>query len=232
MILDEAEKVDQTPEMMSILKTSYDFRKQVYRINQFTYKPEKFFTYCSNYIIGERHPSQNIAKGVLDRTFSLIVYFGKPEYDIKEILNPTETGGEVYEYLYNEIMEFRKVLFVYRLIHFKDAIPNIDIGITWRNKDLVKHCLHLFSIPKSEDEIKIYKEIENTFQTLLKIKNNKKDFTIEAALIPIILSLMEKSKTKIISFSEFWNELKYQINGYFDEKKPNKYHTEELWNHL
>ncbi len=39
---------------------------------------------------------------------------------------------------------------------------------------------------------------------------------------------MEKSKTKTIAFSDFWSELKDNINGYFDEKKPNEYHTEEF----
>lgn len=31
---------------------------------------------------------------------------------------------------------------------------------------------------------------------------------------------MEISKTKTISFTEFWNELKYPISDYFDEKNP------------
>jgi hypothetical protein len=42
LILDEAKKIDKSSEMMSILKTGYDFRKQVSRITQFTGKPEKF----------------------------------------------------------------------------------------------------------------------------------------------------------------------------------------------
>src|SRR3954447_24421922 len=77
-------------------------------------------------------------------------------------------------------------------------------------------------------KIKIYKDLDNTFQTFLKIKNNKKDFSLEATLIPIIIDLMEKSKTKIISFTDFWSELKDKLNGYFDEKKPNEYPTEEF----
>jgi hypothetical protein len=51
---------------------------------------------------------------------------------------------------------------------------------------------------------------------------------LEATLIPIIIDLMEKSKTKIISFTDFWSELKDKLNGYFDEKKPNEYPTEEF----
>jgi hypothetical protein len=220
LILDEAERIDQSPEMMSILKTGYDFKKQVSRINQNSGKPEKFYTYCSKYIIGERPPSQNIARGVMDRTFANIVFIGNPKYDIKEILNPTETGGDEYKNLFNEIIEFRKLLFVYRIMHFKDAIPNTDIGISGRNKELVKPYLQLFSNPQTEEDKKIYKEIENTFQILLKIKNDKKSFTLESALFPIIIELMHETKTKIITFSDFWDRLKDNIKGHFDEKNP------------
>jgi len=38
------------------------------------------------------------------------------------------------------------------LIHFKDAIPNIDIDISGRNKELVKTYLQLFSNSKLDDE--------------------------------------------------------------------------------
>jgi len=52
---------------------------------------------------------------------------------------------------------------------------------------------------------------------------------MEATLISIIIDLMEKkSKTKIISFIDFWSELKDKLNGYFDEEKPNEYPTEEF----
>ncbi len=227
LILDEAERIDQSPEMMSILKTGYDFKKQVSRINQFNGKPEKFYTYCSKYIIGERPPSPILARGVNDRTFANTVFIGDPKHDIKEILNPTETGGEEYKNLFKEIIEFRKLLFVYRLIRFRCAIPNTDIGIIGRSKELVKPYLQLFSNPKTEEDKKIYQEIENTFQTLLKIKSNKKDFTLEAAIIPIVIELMHESKKKIVTFSEFWDRLKNSIKGHFDEKKPNEYQTED-----
>ena len=39
---------------------------------------------------------------------------------------------------------------------------------------------------------------------------------------------MEKSKIHIITFSDFWHVLKDNINGHFDEKKPNEYHTEDF----
>jgi len=89
LILDEAEKVDQSIDMIPILKSGYAFNKKVSCINSFTGKPELFFAFCQMMIIGERPPSPNIAKGVNERILGDVIYFGNPQYDIKEILNPT-----------------------------------------------------------------------------------------------------------------------------------------------
>lgn len=228
LILDEAEKVDQSQDMMSLLKTGYDIRKQVSRINQISMKPERFFPFCQKIIIGERPPSPNIAKGVNERILGETVYFGNPQYDIKEILNPTDTGSEEFKTLFNEIDTLRKTLIIFRLQHFRDNIKNIDIGISWRNKELVKPYLQLFSNPKTESDVQVYKEIKNTFQIFLKIKNNKKEFTLERALLPIIIDLMKLSNTSVVKFSDFWNKILTDIRGNFDEKRPNEYHTEDF----
>ena len=86
----------------------------------------------------------------------------------------------------------------------------------------------MFSNVKTEGDKKTFQEIENTFKTLLEIKNNKKEFTLEAAIIPIIVDLMDESKTKTITFSIFWTKLQDYIKGRLDEKKPNEYHTEDF----
>lgn len=228
LVLDESEKIDKSDEMMAILKTGYDIKKLVSRINQYSGKPEKFHTYCYKLIIGEKPPGINKAKGVLDRTFQLTTFYGIPSFNIKEVLNPTSTGGDELKQLLNEIMEFRNLLFIYRLVHFRDVINNIDIELTGRNNELVKPCLQLFSNPVTEEDKKMYFEIKNTFIKLLKLKSSKKDFTIEAAFLPIITKLMQESRTKTVTFSDFWEELKRHITGKQDEKKPNEFHTEEF----
>ncbi|MGD9534129.1 MAG: hypothetical protein AB7V56_10205 [Candidatus Nitrosocosmicus sp.] len=229
LVMDEFDKIDQSPQIMAILKTGYDFKKIVSKVNQYTGIPEKFYTYCPKYIIGEKPPSMGVAYGVMDRTFANIVYYGKPKYDIKEILNPTDTGGSDYRQLYNEIEELRKSLFVYRILHFKDKIKNIHVGIEGRNKELVKPYLQLFSDIKTVEDQKVYDELQRTFQILLKVKNEKKEFTIEATLLPLILQLMEEeSKIGTITFSYFWDTLQYHIRGKLDERKPNEYHSEEF----
>jgi hypothetical protein len=227
LILDEAEKVDQFIDMITLLKSGYAFNKKVSRINLNTGKPEQFFAFCIKMIIGERPPHPDIAKGVNERILGDIVYFGNPQYDIKEVLNTTDTGGEDLKVALREITEFRKLLFIYRMIHFNDRIENIDLGLTGRNKELVKPYLQLFSSFQTEEDKQTYHELENTFHTLIEIKNRKKNSSLEYALIPLVLELMEESKSNKIRFSDLWDRMQHHIKGKLNENKPNEYHTED-----
>jgi hypothetical protein len=76
------------------------------------------------------------AKGVLDRTFMFNTYNGKPKYDIKEILKPA--GDTKRQALLDELLDFRKLMLTYRLIHSEDTIVDIDIGVLGRHKELCK----------------------------------------------------------------------------------------------
>ncbi|MGD9533434.1 MAG: hypothetical protein AB7V56_06665 [Candidatus Nitrosocosmicus sp.] len=229
LVMDECDKIDQSSQMMGILKTGYDYKKIVTKVNPNTGVPEKFYTFSPKYIIGEKPPSLGVAYGVMDRTFANAVYYGKPTYDIKEILNPTDTGGQEYRQLYQEIEEYRKNLFVFRVLHFRDTIRNIDIGIEGRNKELVKPYLQLFSDVHTDEELAIYHELQETFKILLIRKNERKEFTIEATLLPLILQLMEEdSKVGTVTFSDFWEKMQYHIRGKLDEKRPNEFHTEDF----
>ncbi len=93
-------------------------------------------------IIDERSLSQSDAKGVLDRTFRINTYRGKPKHDIKEILNPQ--GNPERQRLLDELRDFRELMLIYRLIHFTDSIPDIDIGLDGRDKELCKPLIQLF----------------------------------------------------------------------------------------
>ena len=144
MVLEEADKIDKITELMAVLKTGYSYYGSVPKINQFTSKQEFFFTYCPKIIVSERSLNQSIAKGVNSRTFPINCIKGSTKNDIKEVLNPTNTGGPENKKLLKEIMQFRKLLLVYRLRHFKDPIPDLDIGVEGRDKELVKHSIQLF----------------------------------------------------------------------------------------
>ena len=220
MILEEAERIDKSPELMAILKTGYARNGRVPKINPNTLQQEFFFSFCHKVIISEKSLSQSIARGVNTRILPINCFKASAKYDIKEVLNPTDTGGPQNKELLNEIEDFRKLLLIYRLIHFKDTIPDLDIGVEGRDKELVKPLVQLFYGSNSLNLL-----IES-LQKFLDLKNGKKESSIDYALLPIISSLIKKNGPRIL-FRTFWNSLKENIPGKEDEKKPNEYHTED-----
>lgn len=219
IILEEADKIDKSPELMAVLKTGYSYYGTVPKINPYTLKQETFFTYCPKVIVSERSLNHSIARGVNSRTFPLNCFKGIAEHDIKEVLNPTNTGGPDNKELLQEIMDFRKLLLVYRLKHFKDPIPDLDINIEGRDKELVKYSIQLFY------GCKCLKQVTATLQTFLDIKNEKKDSTIESILLSIIHNQVVKNKITQIASSAVWEELTKEIPGTQAKDKPNEYHS-------
>src|SRR5829696_4540763 len=117
-------------------------------------------------------------------------------------------------------MSFRKLLLVYRLRHFKDVIPDLNIGVEGRDKELVKHSVQLFS------GCKCLNEVVETLQKFLDNKNDKKDSSIESILVSIVATLIKFNGPRISSKS-IWYELMQEIPGTLNEKNPNEYHTED-----
>jgi hypothetical protein len=217
IVMDEAEKIDKSPDTMNVLKSGYQFNAKISKINMNEEVQQWFYPYCLKFIIAERSPSQSDAKGVLDRTFLYTAYKGKPQYDIKEILNPA--GNERRQQLLDELVDFRKLMLIYRLIHFHNPISDIDIGLDGRDKELCKPLLQLFN------ETRSHAEIRSALKEFLDAKNQKKSNLIEAALHRIIVNLVSTLGEKVYS-SDIWNRIKAgSIEGYYDEKKPNVYET-------
>ena len=79
---------------MAVLKTESRIMEWFPKINPYTNKQEFFFTYCPKIIVSERSLNQSIARGVNSRTFPINCIKGSTKHDIKEILNPTNTGGQ------------------------------------------------------------------------------------------------------------------------------------------
>jgi hypothetical protein len=220
IVADEAEKIDQSSEIMGTLKTGYHIQGKVAKINLNNGKQEFYWTYCFKIIISERSPNQGKAKGVLDRMFIFNCFIGQPKYDIKEILNPA--GNKRRQELLDELTDFRKLMLMYRLIHFKDPIPDIDIEVDGRDKELCKPTIQLFY------NTNVQKEIESALQKFLNLKNQRKENTIEAALFPIIINLVSVCGREVYA-SKIWEMITSGTvtQGKYDERKPNEYHSSD-----
>jgi hypothetical protein len=205
LVLDEADKIDESTDMMNILKAGYDYNKKVPKTNTNAWKVEWFFAYCLKLIIAERSPSRYKAKGVLDRSLSFSTLPGEAELDIKEVTAGHERDPQL-DQASNELLDFRKLMLVYRLLHFEDSVVDIDIGVKRRNRELCKPYIRLFYGSAAQ------KEVEETFQTFLDTKNSKKAASIEAILIPVIIDLVDKEGIQVFS-SEIWKFIKQEIDG-------------------
>ncbi len=217
IVADEAEKIDKSSDIMTVLKTGYQIKGKVARMNMTNETQQFFHTYCLKMIIAERSPSQNDAKGVLDRTFLFTSYKGKPKHDIKEVLNPAGDSGR--QKLLDELTDFRKLMLAYRLLHSKDPIPDVDIGLDGRDKELCKPLIQLFNNTSSK------KIIRSALQSFLDLKNQRKSNLIEAALHPIIVNLVSQYGSRELTVNQIWSSIKETIDGTYDERKSNEFQS-------
>ncbi|NOJ32656.1 MAG: hypothetical protein DA329_11010 [Candidatus Nitrosocosmicus sp.] len=218
IVADEADRIDRVQEINSILKTGYQKKARVSRMNSTNTKQDFYFPYCFKLMLAESSPSLFTSKGILDRSFIINSYKGYPQYDIKEVRNPQ--GNPERQRLLDEINELRKLLLVYRIYHFKDPLPEIDVSFDGRDKELTKPQLQLFF------ETEIFNEIQETLQYFINKKNKKKEGTIEAMVYPIIVNLISK-KGREIATSTIWEWLPVYVEGRYDDKNSSIFHSSD-----
>jgi hypothetical protein len=221
IIADEADRIHQDKDMLSILKEGYAIGGKVPKINTNTLKQEFFYCYGFKIRIAEESLRSNITKGVIDRSFQIKASKGKPTHDIKEVLQPANRN-ERLEKLHNDLRSLQKLLLAYRLIHFTDLIPDIEIGLEGRDKELCKPLLQLFHNTKA------YPEVKSALQAFLDRKNKrKKNSAIEPVIYGLVVDLVSRIG-RTVTTSEIWNAITSGgIPGSYDSKKPNEYQTQD-----
>ena len=210
IIADESEGIDESPEIMSVLKDGYQTKHKVPRMDSDNKNPEWYYPFCFKIIICESSPSEYKAKGLLDRSFKIHTYKGFPEYDIKEIRNPQ--GNQSRQNKLFEINYLRKLLLIFKL-YYKVTLPEIDIGLDGRDKELCKPLIQLFYNSKSE------KEIERTLQYFVDLKNQRRLQSLEAQIYPIVIKAVSQYGNKILS-RDLWELITQNLDGELDEKNP------------
>ena len=152
LINDEAEKIDQSQELLSILKAGYSLKARTAKINTNTWSQEYFYPYGLKIMLAESQPRSIDSAGFFDRTFVISCYLGDPAYDLKEVIANVNDG--LKSQLYEKILSLRKRLLIYRMLHFYDYYDDIDTGLKGRNKELCKPLLQIFFKSKYFEEVK------------------------------------------------------------------------------
>ena len=129
-------------------------------------------------------PDKTKSKGFLERIIPLKSISGDPQYDISEVVN--DAGDEQFKKLYEELMNTRKLLLMYRLLHHNDAIPNVKLNLKNRYKQLTKPLIRLFQNSESLDGI-----IKSLSKYLIE-KNEEKINSLDSGLLFLIIDLVAK----------------------------------------
>lgn len=125
-------------------------------------------------------------------------------------LNPQ--GNVACQNRLDRLRSFRKLMLIYRLIHFNDSVQDINTGLKRRNRELSKPILQLFYSCKHE----IQTEIKSMLEHFLAIKKHRKENTIEVALYSLITNLVAECGTEIFA-SAIWDRITAgKLIGHYD----------------
>jgi hypothetical protein len=220
---DEIHNIENQEDKMRIYKTGYVSGAQVTRLYESSNNTskgkgqQKFNTFCFKAFSSEQQPNYK-AKGFAERIFTIKCSPGTPQYDISEVTN--DAGDTSYQKLYREIEDLRKLLLVYRILHYDDQIPDIQLSIKNRDKQLCKPLLRLFG------NTKVQKEIINALSKFITEKRNIKLNSLDFYLFSIISDLVRDEHTPILN-ETFW-ELVCSLPGATNPKNPQSYQTEDF----
>ncbi len=218
IVADESEGIEESLEIMSILKDGYQTKHKIPRMDSDNKKPEWFYPFCIKVIICENAPGEYKAKGLLDRSFTIKTFKGFPRHDIKEVRNPQ--GNKTRQKQLDEIEDLRKLLIAFKVYH-KESLPEIDIGLDGRDKELCKPLIQLFYNTESQ------KEIEETLQYFINIKNQRKKQSLEAVIYPIVTNAVSQFGNELPS-RQLWELVINNLEGQLDEKNPNVFYSTDF----
>lgn len=185
---DEIDNIETHDDKMRIYKPGYQKGKKVTRNDDTTNgrKSQGYYTYSFKAFAAEKEPDNSKAKGFNERTFVIKCFPGSPEYDIGEVITPGDDGE--YTEQYDELVEVRKLLFGYRLLHYNDPIPYIGLNVKNRDKQLCRQLIRVFQ------DTKVVNDILPVLSRLLKEKKQRKNDSFEARLRDIIEGLVKQAE--------------------------------------
>jgi hypothetical protein len=204
---DEADNLDINTDKMRIYKNGYASGFPVFRMDTtFGRKQYRFFTYCIKAFAAEKTPDSVKGKGFNQRIIELHCSPGFPQFDISEVINPA--GEEEHEKLLSELLETRKKLLVYRLLHFHDKIPDIKLNIENREKQLFKPIVRIF-----QNSQEVLDELLPVISNYVSQKRESNADTLTARIYQLIKTMIQEISSAELESSKIWEKVKKELNG-------------------
>jgi hypothetical protein len=197
---DEADDIDEDRDKMRIYKNGYTTGQPVMRTEtSYGRKQFRFFTYGFKAFAAEKLPDLVKAKGFNQRIIEIPCVYGFPQHDIAEVMNPA--GEEKYQELLKELLDLRNTLLIYRLLHYKNSIPDIRVNLQNREKQLFKPVLRLFN------QAEVLKELLPVISKYVNQKREANSNTFYAFLHKTVKQLIESQDSSELSSTDIWQSI-------------------------
>lgn len=204
---DEADSIDEDRAKMGIYKDGATTNVHVFRTDiSFGRKQLRYKTFCFKAYAAEELPDVRKAKGFRQRCITFKCTHGSPRYDIAEVIEPG--GDKRLQRLLDDLFELRNKLLIYRLLHYYDEIPNIELNIKDREKQLFKPTFRVF-----QKTHKALKELKLGINKYLTDYRERRLDTFHAALYKVVTGLIKRERTLELKSTLIWTSLKDQLQG-------------------
>ncbi len=204
---DEADNIDENTDKMKIYKNGYNSGFPVFRTDITSGRKQfRYFTFCFKAFAAERTPDSIKAKGFNQRIIELHCSPGFPQYDISEIINPA--GEEEHQLLLNELLETRKNLLIYKLLHFHDKIPDIKLNIENREKQLFKPIVRIF-----QDSKEVLDELLPVISNYVSQKRESNADSLHSHIYQLIKKMIKDENSTQLESAKIWDNVINDLNG-------------------
>jgi hypothetical protein len=178
-------------------------------------RQQGFFLFSFKMFASENMPDKRKSKGFLERVIPLKAVPGDPQFDISEVVDGS--GDEQFKELCQELIDTRKLLLMYRLLHHNETIPDVKLNIKNRYKQLTKPLIRLFQNTESVNDI-----VKSLSKYLIE-KNQEKIDSMDSAILTFIVNLVSKYG-EILYNDQIWQELKIKYpSGEMQDKSYSWY---------
>ncbi|MCW3984191.1 MAG: hypothetical protein NWE96_09380 [Candidatus Bathyarchaeota archaeon] len=206
---DEAQGLQRDMEKSKIYKAGYKRGAVVPRtmITQNKRFIKYFRVFCFKACAAEEIPH---VKGLLERFIFIPMVEGYPRRDWADFNEEDE----------KRLRQLRDMLLKWRLASMEWKIPEIDLAVKGRLKELWKPILQIVSGLTVEADLRTHLEL------LRKERLNEKTNTLEGHIVKVICELYAPNQP--LAFADVWDALVKDLEGKLDDKKPNKMDTAEF----
>jgi len=236
---DEADDIAIDIDKRNVFKTGYCSGGSIPKVEtDGGRKQDNWLVYCHKWVAMEEIPDTRKMKGILDRSLVLKFVTGSPQYNVKEVIRSGKDPE--YEPLFEKLIEIRKILFCYRLVHHEDRFLNVKLNVKNRTAELTKPLIRLFNnAPLTRQTI-----LEDLSKFINERNKNKKESfeaKIYKAIIELIKERAEQIKkgtidkevlevlgTHIFSNESIRYECKIEMDGRDIEKKDTAFYSPEF----